>query len=197
MTTWNPADKSAGTTLSGGDLVATMAANTDGARSTTSKNSGKVAFSVIGDFAAGSLGVGISKSGASYAGFDANSFVVAYNAGFGGWLVASNMSIVAGPSASFPPTSSSGVLVLLDSSGKLYFQCDGNNLFGADPVAGTGGVTVAADTWFADICSISIATAGTADFTPGSLPSGFSDWDGSTPTVTAAAKGSTMPMMGV
>lgn len=193
MTTWNPADKTSGTSLSGGDLVATMAAVGDGVRSTTSKAAGKVAFSVTADFLSGNPVAGISQSGADYGGGDANSWGVAYISALGGWLLLNNGGPVQTDGSSAAPTSSSVVLVLLDSSGKLYVQCDGNNLFGGDPAAGTGGQTIATATWFAAASNLesSGVAVGTANFTPGSLPSGFSDWDagGGSPYTLTAAQG--------
>lgn len=193
MTTWNAADKSAGTTLSGGDLIATMAAVGDGVRSTTSKSSGKVAFSVTGDFLSGNPVAAISQSGADYGGNDANSWGVAYVSAAGGWLLINSGGAVQTDGVSAAPTSSSTVLVLLDSAGKLYAQCDGNNLFGGDPAAGTGGQTIATATWFAAASNLEISgvAVGTANFTPGSLPSGFSDWDagGGSPYTLTAAQG--------
>jgi hypothetical protein len=44
MSTWNPSDKSASVTLSGGNLIATWNGSGGGARSTTSKAGGKIYF---------------------------------------------------------------------------------------------------------------------------------------------------------
>ena len=181
MTTWNAADK-VGVALSGSDLIATDTGNAsgDGVRSTTSKNSGKVAFSAsLTGFDVNEAGVGISLSGASYTGGDASSFSLLYVAGLG-YGVVNNASLAQGWDSSSPaPTGgANSVLTLLDSTGKLYFQCNGNNLFGADPAAGTGGLTIGTGAYFATAGFNTSGAFATADFTPGSLPSGFSDWDG-------------------
>lgn len=186
--TWNPADLS-GVTLSGGNLIATDSGGTtaDGVRSTTSQTTGKVAFSVAAagtSFSANGCLIGVSKSGASYTGGDANSFVLLYAPG-AGYFISSSGTVVAGPdnTSTAPNGSTDVVTVLLDSSGLLYFQCNGNNLFGANPASGTGGLSIATAAWFADFGAGSLVsagtTAGTANFSPTGLPSGFSGLDGS------------------
>lgn len=83
-TTWNSADKNAGITLSGGDLIMTNAGS-DGyrlARSVAGKSSGKYYFEAVltgGDSL--NEGIGIANSSASlsaYAGSDSNSIAFYY-----------------------------------------------------------------------------------------------------------------------
>jgi hypothetical protein len=195
-TTFNPADLS-GVTLSGGNLTATDTGgvSTDGVRSTTSA-SGKVAFRGSGfvGFTTGMTVVGVSKSGADYGGADANGFLLLYAAGTG-YIAFSNGAVVgSADTTSAAPTSSSVVTVLVDATGgKLYFQCDGNNLFGGNPVAGTGGISIGTGPWFASTAFSSVSSATTADFSPASLPSGFSGWDAATPVNITGTVGATVP----
>src|SRR5215813_13939651 len=77
MTTWNPSDKSAGVSLSNGNLTAVIASGTgdQGARSTTSKTSGKFVFEVTFNQVGASVadtGAGIGLSGATFPGLGSN-----------------------------------------------------------------------------------------------------------------------------
>lgn len=75
--TWNPADKSASVTLSGGNLTASVAFNNIGSvRSTVSKSSGKWYWEVtVASISGGDIcAVGIAKAGSVNLGSDANSW---------------------------------------------------------------------------------------------------------------------------
>ena len=73
-TTWNPSDKTASVTLSGGNLTATTASTAayQGVRSTSSKSTGKVYFEItvvsVGGFSGGALYMGLASSGQSLTG---------------------------------------------------------------------------------------------------------------------------------
>jgi hypothetical protein len=162
-----------------------MSAATNGARSTTSKTSGKNVFSVSGDWTTNSLSISISQTGAAYDGSDANSWGIAYISGT--WYLFNNGSPVVTDSTSPAPTSSSETRIYLDSSGLLYVSCDGNNLFGGNPSTNSGGQSISTATWFASVASIPTfgsAVSGTGNFSPTSLPSGWSAWDGGAPPAT-------------
>jgi len=67
--TWNPADKSAGVTLSGGNLISTYASGSGdvGARSTTSNSLGKVYFEATPSNLLGvDKGIGLSNASQSF-----------------------------------------------------------------------------------------------------------------------------------
>lgn len=196
MTTWNAADKDAGVTLSGGDLVASPSPN-GGVRGTTSKSSGKNSFSVSVNLSAGDTVVGVSLSGASRIFGDTNGLGVTW---VGTWRVITNGALGASDGSSPGPTGGADNLVVhVDSGANLvYFTCNGNNLFGGDPAAGTGGISIPSGAQFPTVWvgAGPETEAATADFTPGSLPSGFSDWDGGGSPYSVAANGGTYSLTG-
>lgn len=182
MTTWNPSDKDASVTLSGSDLIASVSSPNDGGvRGTTSKNSGKNSYSVSGDWLSGVPLAGVALAAASRTFGDANGVGLNYIPGFG-WIAISDSTTVAGPDAGSPaPNGTDTIVVNVDSGANVvYFSCNGNNLLGGNPVAGTGGISIPSGSLFPQVSIVgpSGTSSVTADFTPGSLPSGFSDWDG-------------------
>lgn len=124
-TTWNPADKGAGVTLSGGDLTASASAG--GVRSVFGATSGKFYWEVtIPDIATQMVGVGTELYGTSgYPGEDAESWVLHVNSG----AIYSGGAVVVPAPAGY--TSVSIVSVLLDIEGdSLTFWLDGDSLGG-------------------------------------------------------------------
>lgn len=179
--TWDP-NYDVGGTLSGGNLTFTDTGNAsgDGVPSTTGYSSGKYAFSVAvdGGFSAAQILVGVTKDKVVLDGSTADGFGLIYAGG--AYYCFSNGAPAAGPdSSSAAPTGSGDVVkVLLDASGsRLYFQVNGNNVLGGNPAAGTGGITIGAGTYYGFLGTLASGNDGTVDFTPGSNPSGFSDWD--------------------
>src|SRR5690606_21424014 len=65
--TWNPSDKTASITLSGGNLIATPTSTAQGVRATIGKSSGKPQFEVNGG--TNYSGIGVRNAGNTLAGF--------------------------------------------------------------------------------------------------------------------------------
>lgn len=121
-TTWNPSDKGAGITLSGGNLIAAANATAQSAvRSTRSKTTGKhhweVTFNAFAN--AGGPAIGVANAtetlASMYLGFSANSTGV-----FALGDVYNNNSVVA--SAIFSISPGDTVAVELDMTVGIYFQ---------------------------------------------------------------------------
>lgn len=178
--TWD-ANYDVGGTLSGGNLTFTDTGGApgDGVPSTTGYSSGKYAFSVAvdGGFSAFESFVGVTSDKTDLSIATTASYGLAYNSG--AYYIVSNGGVVAGPDSSSPaPTGTDIIKVLLDATGsRLYFQVNGNNVLGGNPAAGTGGHTIGAGTYYGLLATFASGRAGTVDFTPGSNPSGFNDWD--------------------
>jgi hypothetical protein len=172
--TFNPADKSANITLSGGDLIATSGSANAAVRSIASHATGKYGFSwsaLTGSSKVGiclatdSLTSDIAGEPGAYALFAAGDQI--YHGGSGAGM----------PAASTPATS--GVFVF-DFTNHLGWVWNPalvlwNNNGSADPAAGTGGFTIASGTYFGVFGGSSTDTA-TFNFATPTLPSGFSAW---------------------
>lgn len=189
MTTWNPTDKAAGITLSGGNLIATHTGTNafyETVRGTTSKTGGgkfvaKLTFSNIGTPA--ECGFGIANASASlgnsapdYLGVDANGVAcyngsVAYNN--------ANISTVSfagqGPFFAFDLTNST-----------LKTSTDGTTW------SGPATFTIPAGAVFLAVCLYDTNDVATLDPAPtGWTLAGYSNWDAgaaTTYTLTAAVK---------
>ncbi|WP_438278081.1 hypothetical protein [Nitrobacter sp.] len=200
MTTWNPSDKSAAVTLSNGNLTAAMAANTNpGVRATTSKTSGKLAFSVTGSMLgnAGAFGLGISLASAPLDGNGTGSVYVGYGDYIPGWFCIRNGINVGSTDNSYVPNNSSVLTIYLDfGSSLLYASCDGHNILGTNVSAGTGGISFSAIATgglfphLSDQSFNTVSLTGTANFAPTGLPSGWMAWDGAVGKTLAADAGS-------
>jgi hypothetical protein len=181
-TTWNPADKAAGITLSGDDLIAT---NNNGARSnvrsTTSHSSGKRYYEVTaGVFApGGTFGAictalaGASLTLAAGAGADDSGYFS------GGLVVVGNLTVAT--LDSYTTGDVLGCAIDLDA-GKGWYSKNGVFASG-DPAAGTGEhFTFTANAeLFALISTRRLNDAGTSNFGAtafnAAAPSGFLGWD--------------------
>lgn len=172
MTTYNPSDKSADITLSGGNLIATHASGGSFAnvRSTTSKTSGKYYFEVTWSGGDGNNGVGVANGSASlsnYLGNDANS-IGWYDTGFGH---PSGTTFTAGDV----------IGIAIDcTNGLIWYRKNGT--FSGNPAAGTGGTSISLAAYYAAVAfQYSTLGAGTINFGgsafANSPPSGFSAWD--------------------
>jgi hypothetical protein len=182
MTTWNPADKDADITLSNSNFTASITnPQTGSIRSTTSKTSGKWYLEYVANWNNVICNCGIMQAGAGLTGatgFDSLGWGIQSN---GNWFTVNNSS-----PTNIGGTGADGDVLgfCLDlNANKFYLTKNGASLLG-NPVAGTGGTTIAAATWFAG-CGSAPASGKTgvmtANFGGNSLsfqpPSGFSAWD--------------------
>lgn len=197
-TTLNPNDKDSGATLSSGNLVLTSGTPASGARSTSSKYTGKNSFRVTGDFRALTSGAGVSLLGAPTDGSNANTFILVYEFTYGGWVLVNNSTLVATDGVTTAPTGTDTVNVHIDSTNNLaYFTANGNNLFGGNPAAGTGGISIMTGPHYALAAATNSSV--TTNFNPTSLPSGYSAWDqgiGNVDSLTASSFANTSAVLG-
>jgi hypothetical protein len=190
-TTWNPADKSAGITLSPNNLVATYSSGSgvQGVRSVSSKSAGKWVYEVLLTLGSGSYsstGAGISTGSASFTGLGSNASggAIAYcNNGpvysntsrilnNSGWILNSNQYMMAA--------------VDMDNK-KVWFTTTGaggvwNTTPSDNPATNTGGISIAGLS--GAIYAVGVITTGTGQaFTANfkgpfqlSAPAGFLAW---------------------
>jgi hypothetical protein len=187
-TTWNPADKGAGVTLSNGNRTATLTTATgdQGTRSTTSKTSGKFVYEVVWNQVGGyaDTGAGIALSTAAFTSLGANGtggFIVFANSG-GMFLNGANQGL------SGWAASATAMFAVDLTNGKVWFASSNNpgkwNNTTHDPATNTGGYSLSAlsGAKFAAIVMSNGATnqAFTANFGQSpfvnSVPAGFSAW---------------------
>ena len=191
--TWNSADKSADITLSGSDLVATCTNGTPGqynVRATIGRTTGKrlVKFTITGQAAARQMHVGLwntAVNNSTWPGGQPGGLTTGESAGQvwqnGGWL---------GPVVPF--VTGDVVLIAIDMDArKLWIKPGAGNWnadAGADPQAGTGGISYTAITGalFPGLNGSATGDAVTADFayTNVSLPS-FLAWESNGEPTTA------------
>lgn len=176
-TTWNPADKTAGVTLSNGNRTATGAGSLQGARGVDSQSTGKYYVEYTGTFGANESVIGFGASTAAISGSSLTGTVVYHKSG---------LVFVNGNGVLFSlPTLSSGSLLCaaLDLTNRLIWfrvgaagQWNGSGT--ANPATGTGGQSITAipatlfpyvNVWNGDSAT---ANFGDTAFT-GAVPSGF------------------------
>lgn len=135
--TWNPADKSASLTLSGGNLTVTYTAAGSGwnsARATIGKAAGKWYWEVAITAQTAATDVGVGNSSAtlsSYVGSDANGW---------GYVGSTGQKANSGSLAAYGASFGAGatIMVALDmDNGKVWFGKNGTWQASGDPAAGT------------------------------------------------------------
>lgn len=194
--TWNPSDKSAGITLSGGNLTAHMANDADyvqnGVRGTVAL-SGKAYFRCVLDDLSGSdplIGVGIAKIGANLSEgssvFPTASSVVASGNNASAIVVMNDLMVDdAYVNDAIPTVTTTDIVdVAVDIPNlKLWVRKNGtgnwNNSGTDNPATNTGGTAFTSGTWhpfFGGLNGVGV-TARFADDASGTAPSGFS-WVG-------------------
>jgi hypothetical protein len=185
-TTWNPADKAAGVTLTGGNLhAATSGAGGDNvARSTVSKTTGKAYLESLFVTINGQDLIGLANSTHSltaFIGSDLNSFGIVGSSG--------QIYINGGSSVTGPTVISNQVMgIAIDfGTSKAWFRnattapTVWNAGGGADPVTGSGGFDFSTITgpFFAAVCLDSTSSE-TANFGQNAFsatpPTGYSAW---------------------
>ncbi len=178
--TWNPADKSAGLTLSGGNLtwLADKSGNARGVRGTQSKTDGKRYYEATC----------ILNSLGCFGFADATEVL---NAGPGGTVHAigyydsGSVNYAGGSTAVASYTTADILAAAIDIPNRLvWFRKNGTWLNGGDPAAGTGGFSIAgmaspvfpfAGTWFTNDAEQTANFGATAfAYAP---PTGFTAWD--------------------
>lgn len=192
--TWNPSDKAAGVTLSGGDLTAShSAASYEGVRATTSNATGKLYFEV---YVTGRTSpVGLLTSGGSLTAIIGSTTLgrgfFIDGAGDGNKYYNSIATVLLS-GLSLPAT----IMVAADlDNNKVWFGVDGT--WSGDPDAGTGeAFNNATQTYFPawvssflDSTSSGVGRFMGSDFSY-TIPSGFSAWDPTIGTTLAPAAGS-------
>jgi hypothetical protein len=184
LTTWNPSDKEAHITLSGGNLISTLAVgNTGGVRGTVARSSGKYYFEVGFTFSGSpTIQVGLAPSGKSLTALGASGFIAcARAAGFEGDAT--------GGGSSFPGFVTTNVINLavdLDNS-LLWVGVNGTYNFGDNENPNTGangqGFSTSVPLFPYTIGStsgsdiVSTANFGASAFA-NSIPTGFTAWNG-------------------
>ncbi len=179
--TWNPADKSAGITLSGGDLTAAYGGGgTVGVRATQTRT-GKRYFEALVVFSGSSESIGLANLSAV---LTAN---VGSNANAGGYLANGNFGQPEGGYSGAASFTTGNVVQICYDPVAQRMWLGVNNVFGGDPVAGTGGNSTAVGgtmgTTLVPFFQGTFGSSGTMtlrclaasfSYTP---PSGFSAWD--------------------
>lgn len=145
FTTWNPSDKGADVTLSGGNLILSdpiLTGSQTGCRATDGYSSGKFYFEITaGSPNANSSGIGIARSAATFSGLVTNGANGAILRLDGSTRVAGAVGTATGL------TIANGTVIYLavDTGGKLIWWgksgSDWNGTVGADPATGTGGIS--------------------------------------------------------
>lgn len=156
--TWNPADKNAAVTLSGGNRVMTSNVTHRAVRATTGRSAGKFSFGMVCSGAVGwSIGLGKATSSlATYVGGDADSYSYYYAGDYRN----------AGSSSGSPAAYGAGDRIDVDvdlGAHKVWFRKNGVYQNG-DALAGTGGLTIAAGTYY-PMVSVGDGGVATANFT--------------------------------
>ncbi len=184
MTTWNPSDKTAGTTLSNGNLTATFAGTGNGVRSVPGVSAGKWYWEVRFNTGPGPPGVGVANASATLGTVwsTPTNAAVAYN---GSTYV--NNVLHGGGSSGISIIPAKTIAIAWDAGvQRLWFRnvTDGgnwNNNSSNNPATNVGGIDIAVlgSSLFALACGGSadwIANFGATAFA-GAVPSGFSAWD--------------------
>lgn len=195
QSTWNPADKNANIVLSGGNLIATALIGGDNlVRSTDSKTTGKWYWEVHQDHAGsedspGGIGTA-SESLSNFAGQTTEST---------GWY-SSGQGYCGGGAFSAAGWSSGDVLGLaldLDSSPptlKMQDVTTGSFVLTFQLTGKGDGHDISAPPWFA-LADVPGGSSMTVNFGPtfaGSVPSGYSAWNGGSPPPPLAATGAAL-----
>jgi hypothetical protein len=193
VTTWNPADKEATLTLSGGNLVATIGSVTGGVRATVPKSSGKLYFEVTPTGGSGQSTVGICTAAANMANLYSSNWVGGAGLIIGNGFVYSNGTStgkqIEGGSIAFPttigiaidfPNSLMWVRTIGGSNNGFWNGSSSNN-----PATGVGGAGISAlfpsnlgypvVSMFGASGEVRTVNFGASAFV-GTVPSGFTAW---------------------
>ncbi len=181
VATWNPSDKDAGITLSGGNLTTT---GSGGARTTASVSTGKAYWEILCNQISGENSV----SGPGYTDA-ATSFATSRSNGIINCVFLPNGNINNGSGATVGAGFANGdtLCVAVDfGAKKSWFRKNGgnwNNSGSNDPTTGVGGVSFGnTGPYFALVNGSDGSTSYTANFGASSfsftMPSGFTSWNG-------------------
>lgn len=185
---WNSADKTAGVTLSNGDLTAFATDISSIVNATLARSAGKYVFAINPDLLAGTTTwrIGIRNNAATVALDDA-----IWVAASGGVTRAVNASTITAATVQSWLASASEVMIAVDlNAGKFWVKVDAgnwNNSATANPATGVEGIDFSAiigqsffPMWFMNNTNDNQVTAnfGASPFT-NAIPAGFTSWDGS------------------
>lgn len=185
FTTWNPADKSANLTLSGGNLTVTYTGSSgqSAVRSVASHSSGKLYYEhKITNGTAATDTTGIANSTAVLSNF--------VGSNLNGCGVAGDGHVyINGSAVATIQTWANGdtISIAVDIGGQLiWFRTNAgnwNNNVSNDPATGVGGISIStlnAGPYFAAVGQAAATAAGTSDFGATayaqSVPSGYGNW---------------------
>ena len=177
MTTWNPSDKSASITLSGGNLIATGAGTPAAVRGTTSKTS-KVYYEVTVGAVGVQYGLGVADSTYSLGGgLGGDQDSAGYYSN--GFIFFNNSTFISGQATY---TTGDIIGVAIDQPNNLiYFSKNGTYQNSAVPASGTGGVNYISTAAIFAAFQTSGSDVATVNFGATSFntapPTGFSQWD--------------------
>lgn len=184
LATWNPSDKSANITLSGGNLIATLSSATfDNVRATKSASAGKYYYEITNGAGISLSYVGVAASGVSLTSALGNSTnTVAYGSN-------GNVNTNGSFSAAIGTyTDGDRIDMALDlDNGKVWFRKNGGNWNAdgsANPTTNTNGIDINNNGTitgpFFPAGGMSFTTSQTANFGgstyTGTPPSGFGNW---------------------
>lgn len=205
QTTWNPADKAANITLSGGNLTANASVGGTGygfVRATSSHSSGKWYFelNITADSVSSSIILGIVNAASSTVAvpgvLDANGSMYVSYTGTVGAIYANSAGTVL---SATPYTTGATIGVAVDVTNHLVYFAR-NNVWqnAANPSAGTGGINYITTSpvfpFFGaqtNEYTTAVANFGASAYAY-TIPSGFSSWDAQ-----AGAGGSNLSLLGV
>jgi hypothetical protein len=215
MSTWNPADKSATITLSGGNLTAAVTTNvSQSVRSTTSKNAGTVyveltANSVNGDFAVGianatealniSAGIGGDANALGFYPVSPPQFTFINGVALNGGTAASSAGEVIGMAINFTAGK-----IFIQTSKMIAAGTPWNNSATDNPSTDTGGqpfTGLNAGPYFLIFNSDILGASCTVNFGASpfvrSVPTGYTAWDATGGSIASAAGSSAAAGSGI
>lgn len=196
-TTWNPSDKAASVTLSGGNLTAVTSTNANGVRSIASQSAGKWYIEItVNAGSTGSMNFGFCTSAVSPTGMTngtvgtlatvminanaTNSIYSGSGTAIGNWVASSSLV----------------TCIAIDLTARLIW-CRGptgtwNNSGTADPGSAVGGLSISTNSWTAGT-AVYVYWAGATAGISGTLNAGASAFTGAAPSGFNAGFGTVAP----
>ncbi len=161
-----------------GKTVERIGGGNEGVRFNRIPQSGKHAVAFSGDLRTGSptyTQLGFSKAGNPYTGDDPDVFYI-YNTS-STFILHNNGSTVDSSTGSDGDGTDTAIMFFDLDNDLFYMSYNGSNLFGGDPAAGTGGVSITGLADYLPHVMLASNVAVTADSMPDSLPAGWGGFD--------------------